>query len=109
MDFEDILGGVFPVQKFTTDAASQGMLGVLPQAMTGMSEGQQQGLMGLLGANFLGSKGDQQPQQDPYASWQPNQFLSQGGMQTGQMSPAQGQDMDPLSLLDQNINRRFGI
>lgn len=106
MDIEDILGGVFPVQKFTSDAAAQGMLGVLPQAMSGMGEGQQRGLMGLLGANFLKS-GDQQPQQDPNAQWMPDQFLSQGGMQTGQMSPAQGQD--PLSLLDANINRRFGI
>lgn len=109
MDLEDILGGVFPVQKFTTDAAANGMLGDLPQAMTGMSGVQQQGLMGLLGANFLGSAGDEQPQADPYADWQPDQFLSQGGYSTGQMSPAQGQGMDPLSLLDQNINRRFGI
>lgn len=105
MAIKDILGGVFPIQSVTSDLAAGGQLGIIPQMVSGMGEGEQMGLMGLLAPQFLGEQ-SQQPQEQPYANWQPNQFLSQGGMQ-GQQSPMGGQD--PLTLLDQNINRRFGI
>lgn len=109
MAIKDIMTGMFPIQSVTSDLAAGGQLGILPQLASGMSEGQQMGLMGFLAPQFLGSRSDQEqsPEQAFRDQYAPNQFLSQGGVQTGQMSPAQGQD--PLSLLDANINRRFGI
>lgn len=107
MALKDIMGGLFPIQSVTSDLAAGGQLGIIPQLASGMSEGEQMGLMGFLAPQFLGSRSDQgqSPEQDFREQYAPNQFLSAGGTQ-GQQS---GGGMDPISLLDQNINRRFGL
>lgn len=106
MAIEDILGGLFPIQKFGSEAASQGFLGVLPKVASGMSPVGQMGLMGLLSPQILGAQDHQgsSPNQAFVEQASPEQFLSGG---QGQQSSVQG--VDPIALLDQNINRRFGL
>lgn len=115
MDFKDVMGGMFPLQSLTTQAAmdpQNSMMGMAssPFAVGGGGQGMGGGgfLMGLSG--LVDQYGDMQSQQQPQA----NTFQSQtpgAPQQPGridQTSFGGQQQMNPLAMLDANIMRRFG-
>lgn len=108
---------IFPTQSLTTKAAGKGVLGMGPMGMLGGGMDQSQMLLGLLAPMLMGGQ-QGGGGEDAYADMSPEEFLTggQGANQfAGQTPGAPGmqnrgsQQMDPLSLLDQNINRRFGM
>lgn len=104
---------IFPVQSMGTKAAMSpgaNMMGMTTSPFAIQSGGGQGGaLMGLAGLlDQYGATQNDQPAQ------QANAFQSQtpgAPSQPGRVDQTSfgGQDMDPMFLLDQNINRRFGI
>lgn len=107
----------FPMQSLTTTAAmnpNANMMGLAtsPFAVGGGAQ-QASPLMGLAGlVNQYADIRDSQPQQQEQA----NTFASQtpgAPQQPGRIDQSsfggQGGMADPISLLDQNINRRFGL
>lgn len=110
MAIEDYM---FPMQSLGTKAAMSpgaNMMGVATSPFAIQSGGGQGGaLMGLAGlVDQYGAMQDEEPEQ------QANAFQSQTPGAPGQpgridQSSFNGQSMDVMSFLDQNINRRFGI
>lgn len=114
MAIEDFL---FPMQSLTSKAAmdpSANMMGMASSPFMVGGGGQQVSpFMGLAGlVNQYADIRDSQPQQQEQA----NTFASQtpgAPQQPGRIDQTsfggQGGMADPISLLDQNINRRFGL
>lgn len=113
MAIEDYL---FPMQSLTTKAAmdpSANMMGMATSPFAVQSAGQGGNLMGLasLVSQYGAMRQDQQPEQmaNTFQSQTPGAPTQPGRIDQSSFGGQQGQQMDPLSLLDQNINRRFGI
>lgn len=113
MAIEDYL---FPMQSLTTKAAmdpNANMMGMAtsPFAVQG-GGGQGANLMGLAGllSQYDAMQG-QQPEQmgNSFQSQTPGAPNQPGRIDQTSFGGQPVPDMDPLSLLDQNINRRFGL
>lgn len=115
MAIEDYL---FPMQSLTTKAAMEpgaNMMGLATSPFAvggGQAAGGGGALMGLAGlVDQYGAMKDQQPEQmaNTFQSQTPGAPTQPGRIDQSSFGGQQGQQMDPLSLLDQNINRRFGM
>lgn len=104
---------ILPMQSLTTEAAmnpSAHMMGMATSPFAvGVGQGAGSGgaLMGLAGlVDQYAAMQQDQPQANQFAPQTPGAPQQPGRID---QSSFDGQQMDPLSLLDQNINRRFGL
>ncbi len=110
MAIDDIMNVAFPLQSLTSQAAMNPQANMMGLASSPFAVGGGQGAAPLMGlASLVDQYGAMNQQQQPQA----NQFASEtpgAPSQPGRIdqSSFRGQQMDPLSMLDVNIARRFG-